>query len=88
MLQALGYGLLDQEGKQIPFGAKGLEKIDKIIDKEVNPELKKCHFTIACDVTNPLCGPKDAALYMDRKKAQIKIWLNRWNSGWKNMQMQ
>ena len=27
MLQALGYGILDAEGNQVPFGAKGLEKI-------------------------------------------------------------
>ncbi len=74
MLQALGYGLLDQEGKPIPFGAKGLEKIDKIIDTEVNPELKKCHFTIACDVTNPLCGPKGcSAVYGPQKGADQKM---------------
>ena len=56
MLQALGYGMLDKEGSQVPFGAKGLKEIVKITDEFVIPELKECSFRIACDVTNPLCG--------------------------------
>ena len=49
MLQALGYGFLDQKGNQVSFGAQGLEKIERITDEGVIPELKRCHFTIACD---------------------------------------
>lgn len=56
MLQALGYGILDKEGKQVPFGAKGLKEVVRITDDRVIPELKECSFRIACDVTNPLCG--------------------------------
>ncbi|MBR4061366.1 MAG: glycerate kinase [Lachnospiraceae bacterium] len=56
MLQALGYGMLDQNGKQVALGAKGLEQLKTITDENVIPELKECDFRIACDVTNPLCG--------------------------------
>ena len=56
MLQALGYGLLDKDGNQVPFGAKGLTEIVKITNDYVIPELEECTFRIACDVTNPLCG--------------------------------
>lgn len=56
MLQALGYGMLDKDGKQVEFGAKGVKEIVKITDEQVIPELKECSFRIACDVTNPLCG--------------------------------
>lgn len=56
MLQALGYGMLDKDGKQVPFGAKGLKEIETITDDYVIPELKECSFRIACDVTNTLCG--------------------------------
>ena len=56
MLQALGYGMLDKDGKQVSFGAKGVQDIVTITDDEVIPELKECFFRIACDVTNPLCG--------------------------------
>ena len=56
MLQALGYGILDKDRKQVPFGAKGLKEIETITDDHVIPELKECSFRIACDVTNTLCG--------------------------------
>ena len=32
MLQALGYGMLDKNGKQVPFGAKGLKELETITD--------------------------------------------------------
>jgi glycerate kinase len=56
MLQALGYGLLDEKGDQIPRGAIGLKDLKTIDEDNVIPELKECQFMIACDVTNPLCG--------------------------------
>ena len=56
MLQALGFGLLDDDGKEIPRGAEGLEKLAVITTDQVIPELSECTFRIACDVTNPLCG--------------------------------
>ena len=56
MLQALGYGMLDKNGEQVSFGARGLKELETITDENVIPELKECTFRIACDVTNPLCG--------------------------------
>ncbi len=82
MLQALGYGILDKEGKQVPFGAQGLSEIDKITDEYVIPELKECTFRVACDVTNTLCGEQGAsAIFGPQKGAtptmimQIDKWL-------------
>lgn len=56
MLQALGFGFLDEQGKQVPYGAAGLAQIREITEENVLPELADCTFRIACDVTNPLCG--------------------------------
>ena len=56
MLQALGYGMLDKDGAQVAFGAKGIKDIVTITDEFVIPELKECTFRVACDVTNTLCG--------------------------------
>ena len=56
MLQALGYEMLDKDGNQVSFGAKGLKEIETITDEQVIPELKECTFRVACDVTNTLCG--------------------------------
>ena len=70
MLQALGYGFLDQNEKPVAFGAKGLKDLTKITDTNVIPELKECTFRIACDVTNPLCGDRGcSAVYGPQKGA-------------------
>ena len=70
MLQALGYGMLDKDGNQVPFGAKGIKEIVTITDEQVIPELKECSFRIACDVTNPLCGERGcSAVYGPQKGA-------------------
>ena len=82
MLQALGYGLLDSNGKQVAFGAKGLEQLVTIHDDDVIPELKECDFRIACDVVNPLCGEKGCSAVFGPQKggdpamiAQMDRWL-------------
>ena len=81
MLQALGFGLLDGQGEQIPKGAKGLEKLEKITDEEVLPQLPDCTFRIACDVTNPLCGEQGcSAVYGPQKGADPDMIkdMDRW----------
>lgn len=55
-LQALGFDMLDNSGKQVGYGAKGISQLVSITDTDVIPELKECRFNVACDVTNPLCG--------------------------------
>ena len=70
MLQALGYGLLDGNGKQIPHGAEGLSGLVRITNDNVLPELSECRFRIACDVTNPLCGENGcSAVFAPQKGA-------------------
>ncbi len=81
MLQALGYDFLDEEGKPIPPGAAGLAGLRSISASRVIPELAQCRFRIACDVTNPLCGPDGcSAVYGPQKGAdpdQI-VRMDRW----------
>lgn len=84
MLMALGYDLLDQEGRPIPYGAAGLEKLVKIGTDHVLPQLSQCTFTIACDVDNPLCGSRGcSAVFGPQKGAdeamirQMDQWLER-----------
>lgn len=68
MLQALGFSLLDKEGKDIPFGAEGLACLDSISDEKVIKELSECSFSIACDVTNPLCGERGCSAVFGPQK--------------------
>lgn len=83
MLQALGYEFLDKEGKQVPFGAKGLKEIKTITDDYVIPELKECSFRVACDVTNTLCGEFGcSAVFGPQKGADpsMIIQMDKWLS--------
>lgn len=63
MLQALGYSFLDKNGQEAGRGAQALDTIVSICDTNIYPKLKDCHFHVACDVTNPLCG-KNGATYI------------------------
>ena len=85
MLQALGYDFLDEEGKQVPYGARGLELLKTVSGENVLPELADCQFYIACDVTNKLCGDLGcSAVYGPQKGAdpemirQMDRWLERY----------
>ena len=74
MLQALGYEFLDQEGKEVPLGARGLEYLASIRDEKVHPQLRECEFRVACDVVNPLCGPQgSSAIYGPQKGADAEM---------------
>lgn len=74
MLQALGYDFLDADGQPIPHCGAGLEFLASICADYVIPELAECSFKIACDVTNPLCGPMGAsAIYGPQKGATPEI---------------
>lgn len=74
MLQALGYGFLNNRGEQVSFGATGLSELDTITDTDVIPELSECRFHIACDVTNILCGESGcSAVYGPQKGATLAM---------------
>ncbi|MFU2421799.1 MAG: glycerate kinase [Bacteroides sp.] len=77
MLQALGYGFLDADGKQVPYGAKGLALIEKITDDRVLPELKECHFKVACDVANPLCGEQGCSAVFGPQKGATPFMVEK-----------
>ncbi len=84
MLQALGFGILNNRGRQVGLGAKGLENIAKITDDGVLPRLKDCSFKIACDVVNPLCGKNGcSAVYGPQKGADPVMTekMDKWLKG-------
>lgn len=84
MLQALGFLLLDENGRQIAPGAAGLANLSSITAPENLRQLLKCEFQIACDVSNPLCGQQGASvIYGPQKGAtpdmvrEMDSWLER-----------
>jgi glycerate 2-kinase len=70
MLQALGVRLLDSTGGDIGFGGGSLERLHRIDAGGIDQRLKTCRIEVACDVNNPLTGPKGAsAVYGPQKGA-------------------
>lgn len=68
MLQALGYDFLDKDGNPVSYSGIGLQSLSHISTENVLPELKECTFRIACDVTNPLCGPMGSSAIFGPQK--------------------
>ncbi len=56
MLTDLGYRFFSRDGSLLPPLFESLGRIERIDCSRVLPELAECHFRIACDVSNPLCG--------------------------------
>ena len=61
MAQALGYRLLDRDGRDLPRGGMALLRLDRIDGSGLDPGWHSVKLMVACDVTNPLTGPKGAS---------------------------
>lgn len=68
MAQALGIKFLNNKGQEISFGGGNLLNIDRIDLKNMDKRVKDCKFKVACDVDNPLCGPKGASYVFGPQK--------------------
>lgn len=68
MLQALGADLMDAEGNPIPSGGAGLERLARIDTSRLDPRLARCSIEAACDVDNPLVGPRGASAVFGPQK--------------------
>ena len=70
LAQALGYRLLDAEGRDLGPGGGALADLDRIEPAGRDPRLEGIEIAVACDVDNPLCGPRGAsAVYGPQKGA-------------------
>ncbi len=72
--QVLGFRLLDDQGRELGPGGGQLERLHRIDASARRPELAGVEIAVACDVTNPLCGPTGAsAVYGPQKGATPAI---------------
>ncbi|HZR38560.1 MAG TPA: glycerate kinase [Ktedonobacteraceae bacterium] len=70
MAQSLGASLTTIEGQEIVSGGAALASLAHITITGLDPRLQECIVEVACDVTNPLCGPSGAsAVYGPQKGA-------------------
>jgi glycerate kinase len=68
MLQALGVRLLDADGRDLGPGGAELARLDRIDASGLDPRVREAEFRIACDVDNPLVGPRGASAVFGPQK--------------------
>lgn len=68
LAQALGYRLLDAEGNELGPGGGPLEGLDRIDATGRDRRLDAVELLIACDVDNPLTGPRGASAVFGPQK--------------------
>jgi glycerate kinase len=70
LAQALGARFLDADGASLPQGGGALARLDRIDLAGLDPRLAGLEIMVACDVDNPLTGPRGAsAIYGPQKGA-------------------
>ncbi|SBV98612.1 glycerate kinase II [uncultured delta proteobacterium] len=74
--RALGAKFLDGSGNALPPGGAALANLASIDLSGLDPRLAKTDIRVACDVDNPLCGPRGASAVFGPQKgatpAQVK----------------
>lgn len=85
LVQALGARLLDSAGRELDAGGSGLAQLDTVELGGLAERLSGVRVTVACDVDNPLTGPRGAAAVYGPQKgatsgavAFLDAALSRW----------
>ena len=74
MARALGIRFLDAAGADLSEGGGALARLVRIDLSGLDPRVAKASLLVACDVDNPLCGPRGAsAVYGPQKGATPAI---------------
>jgi glycerate 2-kinase len=68
LLTALGARFLDRGGAPIPLGGGGLGRLASVQLDGLDPRITQARFIVACDVDNPLTGPRGAAAVFSPQK--------------------
>jgi glycerate kinase len=70
MARALGVRFLDAAGEELPEGGAALARLARVDLSGLDPRIREAELLVACDVDNPLCGPRGAsAVYGPQKGA-------------------
>ncbi|QIM15509.1 glycerate kinase [Leucobacter insecticola] len=81
MLRELGARLLDNAGVQIRAGARDLTRLARIDLTGIDSRLRAIAIRVACDVDNPLTGPRGAAAVFGPQKGADAAAVERIDAG-------
>ncbi len=66
--RALGVKFFDAAGRDLPPGGAALARLASVDISGLDPRLQKTVIQVACDVDNPLCGPRGASAVFGPQK--------------------
>lgn len=76
MARALGVRFFAEDGSPLPPGGGALARLSHIDITDLDPRLPEAEIMVACDVDNPLCGPRGAsAVFGPQKGATAEMVL-------------
>lgn len=81
MLAALGARFYDVAGKLLAPCGESLERVARVDLSEMMPGCSEARFLIACDVDNPLCGPRGASHVYGPQKGADALMVERLDRG-------
>ena len=84
MLQALGVKLLDAAGHELARGGAPLAQLARIDASGIDARLAQCQIEVACDVDNPLTGPRGASAIFGPQKGATPEMVQSLDAGLKH----
>lgn len=85
MAQALGVRFLSTSGKELPGTGAYLDRINDIDLTRLDPRLRSVSIRVACDVDNPVCGPRGAAAVFGPQKGATPAMVRQLDAGLRNL---
>jgi glycerate kinase len=70
-ISALGARFLDAAGNLLPPGGGALARLHTVDLSGLDPRLADLEIQVACDVDNPLCGPRGASIVFGPQKGAV-----------------
>ena len=81
MARALGARFLDRRGRDLAQGGGALVNLEHIDMTEIDPRLRNVEVEVACDVDNPLTGPRGASRVYGPQKGATPAMVRRLEAG-------
>jgi glycerate kinase len=85
MARALGVKFLDRRGREIPEGGGALHMLDRIDLSKRHPRVAATGIEVACDVDNPLVGPRGAACVYSPQKGATPQMVRKLDDGLRHL---
>lgn len=85
LTRALGVRFLDARNRELPDRGGALVHLARIDVSGLDARLKHTTISVACDVNNPLCGPRGAAQVYGPQKGATPAMVKRLDAGLKRL---